>query len=113
LGRDTSPAAEVVFPPYPEYSAARIAPGGCAVVVNGVGGYGFLASVSVPSSLVSLVLIAFTALAACVSLGGLYEFLVVDPAWPKRPGIIQPRNGGVSRARSDGPVAACCACRST
>ena len=27
------------------------------------------------------------------------EFLVVDPFWPKRPGIIQPRNGGVSRAR--------------
>jgi hypothetical protein len=56
--------------------------------------------VSVPSSLVSFVLIAFTALAACVSLGGgLYEFLVVDPAWPKPPGIIQTRNGGVSRAR--------------
>ena len=89
-----------MFPPCPEYSAARIAPGGCAVVVNGVGGYDFLASVSVPSSLVSFVLIAFTALAACVSLGGgLYEFLVVDPAWPKPPGIIQTRNGGVSRAR--------------
>jgi hypothetical protein len=48
----------------------------------------------------TLVLIAITTLAACVTLGGgLYEFLVVDPAWPKRPGIIQPRNGGVSRAR--------------
>jgi hypothetical protein len=48
----------------------------------------------------TLVLIAITTLAGCVSLGGgLYEFLVVDPAWPKRPGIIQPRNGGVSRAR--------------
>jgi hypothetical protein len=48
----------------------------------------------------TLVLIATTTLAACVSLGGgLYEFLVVDPFWPKRPGIIQPRNGGVSRAR--------------
>ncbi|MDT5185621.1 MAG: hypothetical protein QOI29_3779, partial [Mycobacterium sp.] len=48
----------------------------------------------------TLVLIAITTLAACVSLGGgLYEFLVVDPYWPKRPGIIQPRNGGVSRAR--------------
>jgi len=100
LGRDTSRAEQVVFPPCPEYSAARIAPGGYVVVVNGVGGYGFLASVSVPTSSVSLVLIAITALAACVSLGGgLYEFLVVDPAWPKRPGIIQPRNGGVSRAR--------------
>ena len=48
----------------------------------------------------TLVLIAITTLAACVTLGGgLYEFLVIDPAWPKRPGIIQPRNGGVSRAR--------------
>jgi hypothetical protein len=48
----------------------------------------------------TLVLIAVTTLAACVTLGGgLYEVLVVDPAWPKRPGIIQPRNGGVSRAR--------------
>ena len=52
------------------------------------------------SSTFSLVLIAITTLAACVTLGGgLYEFLVIDPAWPKRPGIIQPRNGGVSRAR--------------
>jgi hypothetical protein len=48
----------------------------------------------------TLVLIAITTLASCVTLGGgLYEFLVLDPAWPKRPGIIQPRNGGVSRAR--------------
>src|SRR3954471_15845328 len=48
----------------------------------------------------TLVLIAHTTLVACATLGGgLYECLVVDPAWPKRPGIIQPRNGGVSRAR--------------
>jgi len=48
----------------------------------------------------TLVLIAVTTLASCVTLGGgLYEVLVVDPAWPKRPGIIQPRNGGVFRAR--------------
>src|SRR4029077_20517208 len=48
----------------------------------------------------TLVLIAITTLAACATLGGgLYEYLVVDPYWPKRPGIIQPRNGGVSRAR--------------
>jgi hypothetical protein len=48
----------------------------------------------------TLVLIAATTLGACVSLGGgLYEFLVVDPYWPKRPGIIQARNGGISRAR--------------
>jgi hypothetical protein len=68
--------------------------------VNGVGAYGFLSDVSVPSSTVPLVLIAITTLAACATLGGgLYEFLVVDPAWPERPGIIQSRNGGVSRAR--------------
>jgi hypothetical protein len=45
-------------------------------------------------------LIAATTLMACVSLGGgLYEILVVDPYWPKRPGIIQPHNGGISRRR--------------
>jgi hypothetical protein len=48
----------------------------------------------------TLVLIAITTLAACVTVGGgLYEFLVLDPVWPKRPGIIQPTNGGVSRRR--------------
>ena len=53
----------------------------------------------------TLVLIAVATLAACATLGGgLYEYLVVDPAWPKRPGIIQPRNGGVSRARFWVPV---------
>ena len=37
---------------------------------------------------------------ALVSLGGgLYEFSVVDPAWPRRPDIIQPARGGVSRRR--------------
>jgi hypothetical protein len=37
---------------------------------------------------------------ACVSLGGgLYENLVVDPFWPRRPGIIQPTRGGIKRAR--------------
>ena len=48
----------------------------------------------------TLVLIAITTLAACATLGGgLYEYVVIDPSWPKRPGIIQSRNGGVSRAR--------------
>lgn len=48
----------------------------------------------------TLVLIATTTLVACVLLGGgLYETVVVDPAWPKRPGIIQAHNGGVSRRR--------------
>jgi hypothetical protein len=31
--------------------------------------------------------------------GGLYEFLVVDPCWPRRPDIIQPDRGGISRKR--------------
>jgi hypothetical protein len=49
---------------------------------------------------ISLVLIAATTLSACVVLGGgLYEVLVLDPFWPKRPGIVQPHNGGVSRRR--------------
>jgi hypothetical protein len=37
---------------------------------------------------------------ALVSLGGgFYEFLVVDPYWPRRPDLIQPAAGGVSRRR--------------
>jgi len=48
----------------------------------------------------TVVLLAVVALLACASLGGgLYEFLVVDPFWPKRPGIIQPSRGGISRRR--------------
>ncbi|MFA7513448.1 MAG: hypothetical protein WCZ29_23485 [Mycolicibacterium vanbaalenii] len=48
----------------------------------------------------TLILIAATTLAACLCLGGaVYEALVVDPYWPRRPGIIQSRNGGVSRVR--------------
>ncbi|AEV73259.1 hypothetical protein MycrhN_2678 [Mycolicibacterium rhodesiae NBB3] len=48
----------------------------------------------------TLVLIAAATLAACASLGGgLYEAVVVDPVWPRRPGIIQARNGGISRRR--------------
>lgn len=48
----------------------------------------------------TLVLIAATTLMSCALLGGgLYETLVIDPYWPKRPGIIQPRNGGISRRR--------------
>nr|WP_090343794.1 hypothetical protein [Mycolicibacterium malmesburyense]CRL74980.1 hypothetical protein CPGR_03364 [Mycolicibacterium malmesburyense] len=48
----------------------------------------------------TLILIAATTLMACVLLGGgLYEAVVVDPAWPRRPGIIQAHNGGISRRR--------------
>lgn len=48
----------------------------------------------------SLVLIALTTVMACVTLGGgVYEYLVVDPFWPRRPGIIQPAQGGITRHR--------------
>jgi hypothetical protein len=44
-----------------------------------------------------------TAVASSLALigvgGGLYEFLVVDPVWPRRPEIIQPDRGGLSRKR--------------
>ncbi len=47
--------------------------------------------------------IALVALAAALALaslgGGLYEYLVVDPAWPRRPDLIQPARGGISRRR--------------
>jgi hypothetical protein len=47
-----------------------------------------------------VVIIGIAAALALVSLGGgLYEYLVVDPAWPKRPELIQPARGGVSRRR--------------
>lgn len=37
---------------------------------------------------------------ACVGIGGgLYEFSVVDPVWPRRPDIVQPDRGGLSRKR--------------
>ena len=48
----------------------------------------------------SFILLAVSASLALVSLGGgAYEFLVVDPAWPARPELIQPARGGVSRRR--------------
>jgi hypothetical protein len=40
-----------------------------------------------------------TALALASVGGGLYEFLVVDPFWPKRPDLVQPARGGISRKR--------------
>jgi hypothetical protein len=48
----------------------------------------------------SLAVIALAVALAFVGIGGgLYEFLVVDPAWPERPEIVQPDRGGVSRRR--------------
>ena len=47
-----------------------------------------------------LVMVTLVAALALISLGGgLYEYLVVDPAWPRRPEIIQPQRGGISRKR--------------
>jgi hypothetical protein len=44
-----------------------------------------------------------TGLASALALvsigGGLYEFLVVDPFWPKRQDLIQPSRGGIDRKR--------------
>lgn len=40
-----------------------------------------------------------TALAFIGLGGGLYEVGVIDPAWPRRPDLIQPDHGGISRKR--------------
>jgi hypothetical protein len=50
------------------------------------------------SSVVFVVALA-TALALVSLGGGAYEFLVVDPAWPRHPQLIQPQRGGISRRR--------------
>ena len=48
----------------------------------------------------SLLCVSVTTALALVSLGGaFYEFLVVDPFWPRRPDLIQPQRGGISRKR--------------
>jgi hypothetical protein len=47
--------------------------------------------------------VLLTTLGAALALaslgGGLYEFTVVDPFWPRRPDLIQPSRGGISRKR--------------
>jgi hypothetical protein len=51
------------------------------------------------------VVIALATALALVSLGGgLYEYCVVDPFWPRRPELIQPDRGGISRRRFWIPV---------
>jgi hypothetical protein len=51
----------------------------------------------------SLLIVILTATAASLALmslgGGLYEYCVLDPAWPTRLDLIQPHRGGVSRRR--------------
>ena len=47
-----------------------------------------------------LIIVAVAAALACASVGGgLYEFSVIDPFWPKRPDLVQPSRGGISRKR--------------
>lgn len=48
--------------------------------------------------------VAATSLQLALIGGGLYEQIVIDPAWPKRPDLIQPSKGGVSRGRFWAPV---------
>lgn len=46
------------------------------------------------------ILLGMATTAAIASLGGgLFEFSVIDPFWPKRIDLIQPERGGVSRRR--------------
>jgi hypothetical protein len=47
-----------------------------------------------------LLLVGLASALAFVGIGGgLYEFSVVDPFWPRRPELIQPERGGISRRR--------------
>lgn len=50
-------------------------------------------------SILDLTIAASTGFSLVLIGGGLYEFLVVDPAWPRRPDIVQPDRGGISRKR--------------
>jgi hypothetical protein len=56
-----------------------------------------------PETLVIVPLVALT-LGAVGLGGGLYEMLLVDPAWPRNPAMIQPSRGGLDRKRFWGPV---------
>jgi hypothetical protein len=50
-------------------------------------------------SFLDLVVMVAAGLALMSLGGGFYEFMVVDPFWPKRPDLIQPDRGGISRKR--------------
>jgi hypothetical protein len=53
----------------------------------------------------SLILVAAATAMALITLGGgLYEYAVVDSAWPARPDIIMPSRGGLLRRNFWGPV---------
>lgn len=50
--------------------------------------------------MLDLIPVAIATALALISLGGgLYETGVVDPAWPRRPDIVHPARGGISRKR--------------
>ena len=55
-------------------------------------------------SVAFVVAVAAQCFALMIVGGGFYEVLVVDPAWPKRPDLIQPDRGGISRRRFWMPV---------
>jgi hypothetical protein len=55
-------------------------------------------------SLAFVLAVAAECFALMIVGGGFYEVLVVDPAWPKRPDLIQPDRGGISRRRFWMPV---------
>jgi hypothetical protein len=55
-------------------------------------------------SLAFMLAVAAECFALMIVGGGFYEVLVVDPAWPKRPDLIQPERGGISRRRFWMPV---------
>lgn len=43
---------------------------------------------------------SLAALLSAIGTGGaIYEMLVIDPAWPSNPSLIQPKQGGVLRTR--------------
>jgi hypothetical protein len=63
-------------------------------------GFGELSHARIIVFTLPVVVVALSAALALASLGGgLYEFLVVDPFWPRRPELIQPARGGISRKR--------------
>jgi hypothetical protein len=55
-------------------------------------------------SLAFVLAVAAECFALMIVGGGFYEVLVVDPAWPKRPDLIQPDRGGISRRRFWMPI---------
>ena len=50
-------------------------------------------------SIVGTFILAAILLLSAILGGGIYEHLVIDPSWPKRPDLIQPNRGGVKRGR--------------